>query len=118
MPWWCQECWCLPISLLLATNPTRPTRRPLPLPRPSPLLPPPPAGQVILQQDHVLHTVVFISRGFVDVSVYGQLLETLGPDDHLAELALLPVPATLGDEVRRALAAWLNPLGCMGGMSA
>jgi CRP-like cAMP-binding protein len=71
----------------------------MPLPRPSPLLPPPP-GQVILQQDHVLHSVVFISRGFVDVSVFGQLLETLGPDDHMAELALLPVPATLGEEVR------------------
>ena len=85
----------------------------MPLPCPSPVVPPA-AGQVILQQDHVLHSVVFISRGFVDVSVYGQLLETLGPDDHMAELALLPVPATLGEEVRADCMGCVGRMGCVG----
>ncbi|KAL4451791.1 hypothetical protein ABPG75_007453 [Micractinium tetrahymenae] len=86
-------------------------------------------GQVLLQQGHVLHGTLFVRRGFVDISVGGAslsstgsihdgtgaegaqyhvlgapacLLETLGPDDCLAELALLPVPP-LGKEVPQAV---------------
>lgn len=55
----------------------------------------------------MLHSVVFIQRGFVDLGlqyegtggVRGSLLDTIGPEDHFAELALFPVPP-LGKQVR------------------
>lgn len=80
---------------------------------------------MLVQQGHVLHDVLFVQRGLVDISVGvtgvrrtggtgddaeadgpqyhvleapACLLETLGQDDCLAELALLPVPQ-LGKDV-------------------
>ena len=39
------------------------------LPRPLPAARCAAAGQVILQQEHILHCVVFIQKGLVDLSV-------------------------------------------------
>ncbi len=87
-----------------------------------------------MQQGHVLHDVLFVQRGLVDISVGvtgvrrtggtgddaeaddpqyhvleapACLLETLGQDDCLAELALLPVPQ-LGKDVSALQGARLS----------
>lgn len=83
------------------------------------------AGQVIIQQDHVLSAVWFVRRGYVDLSVVAsdsawpgtaaegcshepgasaaagssRLVDTLGPEDFFADRALLPAPKEAAKQV-------------------
>jgi len=81
-------------------------------------MPTAPTGQVIVQQGHVLQSIWFVRRGYVDLSVVppsqeangteagadessvSRLVDTLGPGDFFADRALLPAPAQAAKQVR------------------
>lgn len=87
-------------------------------------LPCSPTGQVIVQQGHVLQSIWFVRRGFVDLSVAvapsqagsepggaeegasSRLVDTLGPGDFFADRALLPEPKEAAKKVRFGGGGW------------